>query len=400
MKGIIVDFDGRYAVVVNDKGDFKRVYNNFPGLQIGDEVDISKPAVPSSWTMSLSKSWGTVAAAFLIFFFVAGYTALDYLKPVTFVTLDINPSVEISLNRYSRVLDVLAINTDGVALVQDKENYRNMKIEEVIDLLLKRAISQDYLSDPDSTIMFAVSNIRDAVSPELDERLLEAAETGLKRPESETETTPEVPNMMTLNIEEPTATVISTGVKILVENTTIEKHKEAQGMNMSQGKLLMYEKLKEYKPDTKVDDIKEVSVSKILREIEELDTNKTVKGNSKKIDEKKETKMMEKQMRPDAKDEVKRLKEHEKDVKKRLEDQIKDGKKLWQEIKKDPTAVIKDGEEKDYAKKVGKSLKDEIKARQRDAKRKAKQLKEHDKQDIVDKKKGIKDRKAKDNKKN
>ena len=40
MKGIILDFDGKYVIVVTHKGDFKRIYNNYHGCQVGDEIEI------------------------------------------------------------------------------------------------------------------------------------------------------------------------------------------------------------------------------------------------------------------------------------------------------------------------------------------------------------------------
>ena len=40
MKAIVVDIDGDYLIVANSRGDFIRIYNDYPGCQVGDEITV------------------------------------------------------------------------------------------------------------------------------------------------------------------------------------------------------------------------------------------------------------------------------------------------------------------------------------------------------------------------
>lgn len=181
MKGIIVDFDGNYAIILTPTGDFKRIYNDFPDLQIGDELDIARRASSYERFLLWCKPFRTLAAACILIFALTGLVAADYFRPITFITMDINPSVEISLNRYSRVIGLKALNPNGDMLVPEGLRFMNKNVEDVVGMIVTEALSKDLLKSPESAIFFAVSNVKDEVSPEMEKKLLEAAQSRLEQ---------------------------------------------------------------------------------------------------------------------------------------------------------------------------------------------------------------------------
>lgn len=67
------------------------------------------------------------AAAFLC---AGGYFA--YITPVAAVSIDINPSLELEINRFDRVVDVTGYNAAGEALAAELE-LRHMKYEDAVN---------------------------------------------------------------------------------------------------------------------------------------------------------------------------------------------------------------------------------------------------------------------------
>lgn len=58
-----------------------------------------------------------------------------YVNPVTYVTLDINPSVELyALINFNLVLKVRGLNSDNVIVGSGKE-YRHTKLEKAFNML-------------------------------------------------------------------------------------------------------------------------------------------------------------------------------------------------------------------------------------------------------------------------
>ncbi|ADL08767.1 anti-sigma factor domain-containing protein [Thermosediminibacter oceani] len=300
MKGVIVDIEGEHIIVVTPRGDFKRIYNAYKGRQIGDEVDFPETAAnrPVFWKIA------SLAAVFVILAVTAGYGFAAFFHPVTYVTMDVNPSVEMSLNRFNRVIDVEGLNDDGARLVGDRTSFRAKPPEKVVRMLLYRAKEQNLLG-PDSVVMFTVSNVHDKKMPELEKKLEETARKELK-------------GNTGISIQQND----SREVKVLVQEASIEKHQEAKKMGISQGKLLLFEKLKKADPALDVERIKKMRVREMLDELKAKTGEDLIeeRGNDSK--------------------------EQEKPVKDRVRGEIKKGD--WSEFRGNPSGLVRDERDSDH----------------------------------------------------
>src|SRR5690606_28812142 len=75
-------------------------------------------------------------------------------KIAAYVSLDINPSVEMGLNSEQEVILMTGLNQDGVLLVEQIE-YRGMKYDQVTIALMDIAFAQGYLIDNYAGIVVA-----------------------------------------------------------------------------------------------------------------------------------------------------------------------------------------------------------------------------------------------------
>jgi len=82
------------------------------------------------------------------------------------VTLDINPSIEITLDEDDFVIGVSALNDDGNTVVQREVKYRGLTIEQVLDILIPRLESLGYIvtaTDETNVILIEVDSDNESI---------------------------------------------------------------------------------------------------------------------------------------------------------------------------------------------------------------------------------------------
>ncbi len=101
----------------------------------------------------------------------------QYRMPGYVVTLDINPSIELVINKQNRVLSARASN-EGAKEVFDEKSLKNMDLRNAVNAILDSMISHGYLSRDKNVIMVSVENKdaqkADALTVVLDEVIQEA----------------------------------------------------------------------------------------------------------------------------------------------------------------------------------------------------------------------------------
>lgn len=353
MKGIIVDVDGKYLIVATRRGDFKRIYNRYNGASIGDEIEIMDSPMGRN-------IWVATAACFLVLL-LAGYGLISFMQPTTYITLDINPSLELCLNKYNRVLEVKALNRDGVNIIGDDKSFHYIDLDKAVRILLDRAISLNYLDLERNTVLFAVSHVKDDIPSNIDDKIKQIAESELENKFHEKNLNQKT-DIKASDVDGDSSSIKEKAkIVVLVENTTMEKRKEAKKMDVSQGKLLLYDKLKELKPDLTISHVKEASVTQIVEEFKELKTPspKGLKNTNSLKDFEKAQKAVEKDLKELLKDEMKVLKDEYKEKKETRGDSPK-GKDEIKELKKEikeKEKILKE-EIKDWNKKVKNEIKE------------------------------------------
>ena len=115
-----------------------------------------------------------IAAAFVVLF--GGTAAVLSMIGVniveTKVFFDVNPSVEILLNRNERVLEVNALNSDGEKIIGDMD-FKGTDLEVSVNALIGSMLQNGYLSDIANSILVSVDNGDPQKAAELQLRLVE-----------------------------------------------------------------------------------------------------------------------------------------------------------------------------------------------------------------------------------
>ena len=139
MKGIVVEINNHTAAVLSDEGCVVKKRND--NYHIGQEVEIS---MNKQINFKKVIAFASAAACILAMF---GISAYAYYTPYTYVSLDVNPSIEYSVNRFDRVLSVTGVNDDGTEIINniDLDNLENKSIEDAISLTVDEISDAGYL---------------------------------------------------------------------------------------------------------------------------------------------------------------------------------------------------------------------------------------------------------------
>lgn len=189
-----------------------------------------------------------LAAATVLSLGGGGAYAYANTTPAAYVSVDINPSVELGVNSFGKVVSAQAYNEDGQKVLEGT-NLVNFDAEKAVSTVITNAISDGYIKEDATTtaavaVEITTSTDKEKMATELDESLKEAANKTLED------------NNVNAEAES--------------ENVALARRDEARQLGITPGKLNLIQKLQALDPTINVEDYKTSSVKDIQKKIKEL----------------------------------------------------------------------------------------------------------------------------------
>lgn len=177
-----------------------------------------------------------------------------YKTPVSYVSLDINPSVELGVNPLGTVVTATAYNGDGSTIL-DGQNVTNTSVENAVNTLVTSAADNGFIADDGSTVISVTSETDNSTTAtQLQNEAEQGAETAVQSGGD-------------------TASVIS-------DNVALARRDEARKLGITPGKLNLIQKLQALDPTISVDQYKDAKVKDIQKKFIELKKNAKSKGTT------------------------------------------------------------------------------------------------------------------------
>ncbi len=244
MKGIVVDIKEGNASVLTENGEVRGVKDR--RYRIGEEINLAEGLRLNSGLVR----WGTGIAAALVLFATGAFA---YTTPDAYISVDVNPSVEISINMFDRVLDVKAVNDDGEELLS-AISLTHMSIEKAMEQLTEKLMEENYITNDENGGVIITTSGEDPIKAE---KLAARLEAKVRQ-----------------CIDEEGKTAL-----VEAEAVGLERVQEAEKLGVTPGKLNLVEKLVKSSPDPE-DMVIEEWLDKPVKEI-----NKLIKENRKALKE-------------------------------------------------------------------------------------------------------------------
>lgn len=154
--GVVLEIEKGTAVVLDGSGVFRTVAAH-PDWRTGDVVHLFQKQRRTQWALPFCACLALILAS------TGGWL---WMAPAALVSLDVNPSVELTLNRFDRVVSVRGMNEEGVVLLEGG-NVKGMAAGAAVSALLDSGQMGPYLARENYVTLTVQSN--DAA---LEERLL------------------------------------------------------------------------------------------------------------------------------------------------------------------------------------------------------------------------------------
>lgn len=220
MKAVIVELKNGYAAALTDDGCITKIVNK--DYAIGQVIELK--------TRNTRKIavWAASAAAAVV---LCTASVWAYAAPYAYVSLDVNPSIEYSVNRFNRVLSARAVNEDGSEILNDLD-LNNKSIEDAVRETVQRIAQAGYFDgeEPGGVVVAAASG-NEQVAEDLADEIKDAVDI----------------------------TTQETGADVEVESEGVglERVLQARELGVTPGKLNLVEKLKASAEDPESIDINE-----------------------------------------------------------------------------------------------------------------------------------------------
>ncbi|MBP1753636.1 MAG: hypothetical protein H6Q59_34, partial [Firmicutes bacterium] len=179
MKAVVVEIKENKAAVLTDDGRVIAINNKV--YEIGQIIQVREPRMHIARKLSV---YAASAAAVMIL----GVGSWAYASPYTYVSVDVNPSIEYSVNRFDRVLSVKSVNDDGEEIIRqmDLKDLENQTIESALRMTVEQINEAGYFAeDAEGGIVITTASEDDNKADELATSLQQAVQEEFDNSEEE-----------------------------------------------------------------------------------------------------------------------------------------------------------------------------------------------------------------------
>ncbi|PAE25265.1 MULTISPECIES: anti-sigma factor domain-containing protein [Bacillaceae] len=173
--GIIMEINERFLTLLTPEGEFLRARKQDQAYAIGQEIVFfpielknGKLSRPLS-IFRLSRGKGIMAAAFAMILAIVSFLPfLQNDEVYAYMSIDVNPSIELGVNQEYQVVELIPYNEEGKLIIQNIKNWKKNSIHEVADKILLQIKKQGYFKENKEVVIAAVYTEQ---NKEADERI-------------------------------------------------------------------------------------------------------------------------------------------------------------------------------------------------------------------------------------
>lgn len=234
VKGLLIRARGPLGIIMTSEGRFVRIILGTKNRCLGQEVQGRQLKVPS-----LAQ---TMAVASVIFVLLVGLWANSSLKPAAaaYVALDINPSIELSVNASGQVIRAQGLDPEGVLLLK-KVHPEQLEIYRAVAVLVEGAVQYHYLNDVNDVVLVTITPAESRQPVAIKEEKIEASVN-------------------------QAVTSLSTPVKVITGVATPEEHREAGQKGISVGRYLIYREILQQGGNLSLEEVKTKGLGQLEKE--------------------------------------------------------------------------------------------------------------------------------------
>jgi len=259
--GKVIDLDDKTAIIMTDDFAFLNVIKT-PKMEIGLKVQVLESDIIEPKRLQRRYlSGAAVAACFvmvlsLVLMFINGNTARKDIY--AYVSVDINPSIELSIDYNNKIAEAMALNQDATTVLQELE-LKGKTVAEALEEVVQKSKEYGFIAKEKENIVL--------ISAACDSK----AETGSDSEDKIDKLLNDV-NKVVIDLKD-------SGITAKVLKLTSEEREVSKEKDISMGRYAVYLKAKEQNVDLTIETIKDADLLDIISKVSIDDENIVVENN-------------------------------------------------------------------------------------------------------------------------
>ncbi|WP_274649292.1 anti-sigma factor domain-containing protein [Paenibacillus humicola] len=178
-RGIVMEIGKRHLVVLTPDGQFRKVPASKTAV-VGEEIRYAEPAAYRRPRTLHSALIGAAAVILLLCVpvFVKQYASGSPV--VAYLTMDINPSVELGVGEDDRVMELRAVNGDGAVITKGLP-YKGQPVETVASAIMGRVKDSSYFHDGEGDVVITTVVVDKNHSSDFEAKLSEKVDDAVRK---------------------------------------------------------------------------------------------------------------------------------------------------------------------------------------------------------------------------
>jgi hypothetical protein len=235
---MVIKIEGRSCLAVTPDGDFREVpLPKGVVTRLGQQITLDQKKKRLPYLRLF------MAAASFLIIVLAGQLYLGHApQAVAYLTIDINPSIELAVSSDGKVVSSKSLNSDGERILSEIR-LKGFDLDKAVGIIVSQAIADNYLTKADDNVILATLTVNEDSDPLVD---LEFVYRAIK------------------------SSMDSGGVvsEVIIDTVKPEMRQEAEESGISTGRLLLQKKTAEKSLPVSGSDVSTMSLSKFEKEKE------------------------------------------------------------------------------------------------------------------------------------
>jgi hypothetical protein len=159
-KGVIMEVDERFLTLLTPEGEFLRARKQKQDYLIGEEIDFfpfSENKKKKSLFFNLSPGKALPAAACAVIIAAASFIPFNNSDDVyAYMSIDVNPSIELAVNNELEVIDLEAYNVEGKNILSEIKDWEHQEVSVVTTNIIEEIREQGFFENHDKVVISTV----------------------------------------------------------------------------------------------------------------------------------------------------------------------------------------------------------------------------------------------------
>lgn len=158
-----MEVDSQYVTLLTREGEFLKAKNQQKQYEIGEEIDffpIEEFPIHEGHSFFRLNKWRIAVASSLAILLVFLSFIPYYMdnRVYAYMTIDVNPSIELGVNHDLEVISVEALNQEGKEIVTHLDDWKKKNVEHVTKTIIQECKQDGYLTEGKTVLIATVMN--------------------------------------------------------------------------------------------------------------------------------------------------------------------------------------------------------------------------------------------------